>query len=43
LFIDDKPRNIAAAEALGIPSLLFTHAAQLARDLESRGISVTSD
>jgi HAD superfamily hydrolase (TIGR01509 family) len=43
LFIDDKPRNVAAAEALGIPSLLFTTAAQLRRDLESCGISMTND
>jgi putative hydrolase of the HAD superfamily len=38
LFIDDKPRNIVAAEALGIPSLHFTDAAALARDLRSRGL-----
>jgi epoxide hydrolase-like predicted phosphatase len=34
LFIDDKPRNVAAAEALGIPSLPFTDAATLRRDLQ---------
>jgi epoxide hydrolase-like predicted phosphatase len=38
LFIDDKPRNVAAAEALGIPSLLFTGADQLRRDLAGRGL-----
>lgn len=36
LFIDDKPRNIVAAEALGIPSVLFTDAAALERDLRAR-------
>lgn len=34
LFIDDKPRNVAAAEALGILSLPFTDAATLRRDLQ---------
>jgi FMN phosphatase YigB (HAD superfamily) len=29
LFIDDKPRNTRAAEALGIPSIAFTTAADL--------------
>ncbi len=43
LFIDDKPRNVVAAEALGIPSLHFTDAAQLARDLEARGLLASSD
>lgn len=38
LFIDDKPRNITAAEVLGIPSLLFTDAATLDRDLRERGL-----
>lgn len=33
LFLDDKPENIAAAEALGIHGLLFTDLAQLRRDL----------
>jgi putative hydrolase of the HAD superfamily len=33
LFIDDKPENIAAAEALGLHGLLFTDIAQLRRDL----------
>lgn len=36
LFIDDKPRNIGAAEALGIPSILFTDAEALERDLVAR-------
>lgn len=38
LFIDDKPRNITAAEALGIPSILFTDAPALERDLQQRGL-----
>jgi epoxide hydrolase-like predicted phosphatase len=38
LFIDDKPRNIEAAEALGIPSLLFTTAASLRAELQARGL-----
>jgi len=36
LFLDDKPENIAAAEALGIHGYLFTDAAQLRRDLAAR-------
>lgn len=38
LFIDDKPRNIAAAEALGIPSILFTDATALEAVLQQRGL-----
>ncbi len=38
LFIDDKPRNVIAAEVLGIPSLVFTDAAQLEAELARRGI-----
>jgi epoxide hydrolase-like predicted phosphatase len=38
LFIDDKPRNIRAAEALGIPSFLFVDAPSLERDLVARGL-----
>lgn len=38
LFIDDKPRNVIAAEALGIPSIVFINAAQLEAELERRGI-----
>jgi HAD superfamily hydrolase (TIGR01509 family) len=36
LFIDDKPRNIDAAEALGIPSVLFTDAPALEAELRRR-------
>lgn len=38
LFIDDKPENIAAAEALNIQAVLFTDAAQLRRDLQARNL-----
>lgn len=38
LFIDDHPANIAAAQALGLPALLFTTPEQLALDLAARGI-----
>ena len=38
LFVDDKPRNIRAAEALGIPSILFTGALALERELAERGL-----
>lgn len=38
LFIDDKPRNTEAAEALGLPSLVFVSPEQLRRDLIVRGI-----
>ena len=38
LFIDDKPRNVVAAEALGISSLCFTDAATLVRDVRARGL-----
>lgn len=36
LFIDDKPRNIVAAEQLGIHALLFTDAPTLEHDLRMR-------
>lgn len=38
LFIDDKPRNIVAAEALGIPSICFTDAPALEAELRQRGL-----
>jgi putative hydrolase of the HAD superfamily len=38
LFIDDKPRNIHASEVLGIPSILFTSADALERELVKRGL-----
>lgn len=34
LFVDDRPENVAAARALGIPALVFTTAADLSRVLE---------
>ena len=38
LFIDDLVRNTAAAEALGIPSIVFESPAQLRRELQARAI-----
>ncbi|PUZ24450.1 2-haloacid dehalogenase [Chitinophaga costaii] len=38
LFIDDNARNVAAAEALGIESVVFTNAAALAEVLYEKGI-----
>ncbi len=38
LFIDDLPRNTTAAEALGIPSIVFESPAQLRHELVVRGI-----
>lgn len=38
LFIDDKPRNIVAAEQLGVSSILFTSASALAAELRERGL-----
>lgn len=38
LFIDDKPRNVAAAESLGIPSIHFVDAPSLLRELEARNL-----
>lgn len=38
LFIDDQVRNTAAAEALGIESIVFTAPQTLRRELEERGI-----
>lgn len=38
LFIDDKPRNVLAAEALGIPSIHFTTVPALTADLRERGL-----
>ncbi|MCW5849315.1 MAG: HAD family phosphatase [Anaerolineae bacterium] len=38
LFIDDKPRNTLAAEALGIASLVFTTPTALEADLARMGI-----
>jgi putative hydrolase of the HAD superfamily len=39
IFVDDIPANIAAARALGIDGILFTSAAQLREDLETRGLA----
>ncbi len=38
LFIDDLPRNTAAAEVLGLPSIVFESPTQLRQELQLRGI-----
>jgi putative hydrolase of the HAD superfamily len=38
LFIDDHPANVEAANALGLPAVLFTDAASLERELMARGL-----
>lgn len=38
VFIDDKPRNVAAAQALGIAAVLFRDAGQLEAALDERGL-----
>ncbi len=38
LFVDDLPRNTTAAEALGIPAIVFESPAQLRCELAARGI-----
>lgn len=40
VFVDDKAANVAAAEALGMPGLVFTGADRLRRDLRSLGLPV---
>ncbi len=37
IFVDDSPRNIAAASALGIDGIVFTDPDTLRRDLSERG------
>lgn len=38
LFIDDSPRNVAGAQAVGMQAVLFTDPASLERDLVARGL-----
>ena len=40
LFVDDKPVNVAAAEALGMDAILFTDAVELREQLHERGLPV---
>ena len=42
VFIDDNLRNIAAAERLGLRSLVFTDAAALRRDLRALGLAIAA-
>ena len=38
VFVDDSPVNVEAAEAAGLPGLLFTDAASLRADLQAAGV-----
>lgn len=38
VFVDDSPRNVEAARALGMNAVLYTTAAQLRRELQALGI-----
>ena len=40
MFVDDVAENVAAAEALGIRSILFTDAPALRRELAGFGLPV---
>ena len=40
-FIDDKPSNVDAARALGMPGIVATDAGQIAADLECLGVTLT--
>lgn len=40
LLVDDKPRNVEAARALGMPALQFTTAKELAEHLRGMGLKV---
>jgi len=39
IFTDDNPKNVAAAQALGIQAVVFKSARQLATDLRSLGVN----
>ncbi len=39
LFLDDKPENIAAAEAVGLQAIRFTTAEALGAELQARGLA----
>lgn len=41
-FVDDRPENVAGAQQAGLDAVLYTSAAQLARDLQQRGVPVMS-
>jgi 2-haloacid dehalogenase len=42
VFIDDQPRNVAAAAELGVAAILFTTAAQLRQELAELGLPLAS-
>ncbi|HET7476435.1 MAG TPA: HAD-IA family hydrolase [Dermatophilaceae bacterium] len=42
VFVDDSPRNVAAAAAAGLDALTFTDAGQLRRELVARGLLGTT-
>jgi FMN phosphatase YigB (HAD superfamily) len=43
VFVDDKPRNVQAAAAVGMHGLVFTGPARLAEDLVALGLLAPSD
>ncbi len=42
LLIDDKPRNTIAAQAIGMPAIMFTSPEQLRQELAGRGLWTSS-
>lgn len=42
LFVDDSPVNVAAAQANGLPGVVFTDVLHLRAELRARGVAVTA-